>query len=219
MDDQPKTPPRQADEQSTPPPDSLATGAAERVATIIDAVERAAAGVIDDAEAQAREYLDDARVRADRLGAERLRAVAEMTDTLVAQAEIVKRQSDALIDALDEAMQGVGRLSAEGDRSGPDELRAAADPAASEPGTDGESPGEERRKHLQPVDASAGRGEDPEPQERSAGSSARSAGTRLLVTQMSMSGSTRQEIESRLRNELGVEDAAPILDSILGPER
>ena len=46
----------------------------------------------------------------------------------------------------------------------------------------------------------------------------RSVGTRLLVTQMAISGSSRREIEARLRNELGVQDTSQVVDAILGPE-
>jgi hypothetical protein len=61
-------------------PVSLATSAAERVATIIDAAEKAAATVIDDAEEQARRHLEDAKARADRLIAEHLRSLADQLD-------------------------------------------------------------------------------------------------------------------------------------------
>ncbi len=61
-------------------PPSSAADAAARLATIVDAAERAAAGVIDDAEAQAQSYLDEARGRADRIVAERLRELADELD-------------------------------------------------------------------------------------------------------------------------------------------
>jgi hypothetical protein len=44
------------------------------------------------------------------------------------------------------------------------------------------------------------------------------AGARLLATQMAVSGSSREEIEQRLRNRFEIEDTKPILDAILGPE-
>ena len=77
----------------------MTQGAAERLAIIIDAVERAAAGVIDDAEAQAKQHLQQARARADRIAEERIRAITELTDGLIEQAEEVKRQADELIAA------------------------------------------------------------------------------------------------------------------------
>src|SRR4051794_19193541 len=45
-----------------------------------------------------------------------------------------------------------------------------------------------------------------------------SAAARLLATQMAVSGSSREEIELRLRNGFEIEDAGEILDAILGPE-
>jgi len=133
-------------------PRSLAADAAERIATIIEAAERAAAGVIDDAEEGARRRIEEAGARADRIAAERLRALA-------------------------------------------DELDSSA-PVAERP---------ERR--LRPV-------EDVRPAPAPAGS----AGARLLATQMAVSGSSREEIEARLRSGFEIEDTSEILDAILGPE-
>jgi vacuolar-type H+-ATPase subunit H len=45
-----------------------------------------------------------------------------------------------------------------------------------------------------------------------------SAGARLFATQMAVSGSSREEIEARLRSGFEIEDASEILDAILGPE-
>jgi vacuolar-type H+-ATPase subunit H len=45
------------------------------------------------------------------------------------------------------------------------------------------------------------------------------AGARLLATQMAVSGSSREEIEARLRSGFSISDARPILDAILGPEK
>jgi cell division septum initiation protein DivIVA len=61
-------------------PPASAADAAQRLATIVDAAERAAASVIDDAERQAQLHLDEARERADRVVAERLRELAEELD-------------------------------------------------------------------------------------------------------------------------------------------
>ena len=43
-----------------------------------------------------------------------------------------------------------------------------------------------------------------------------SAAARLLATQMAVSGSSREEIEMRLRNGFEIEDTSEILDAILG---
>jgi vacuolar-type H+-ATPase subunit H len=45
------------------------------------------------------------------------------------------------------------------------------------------------------------------------------AGARLLATQMAVSGSSREEIEQRLRSGFEISDTTAILDAILGPER
>jgi hypothetical protein len=59
-----------------------AADAAERLAAIVEAAEKAAAAVIDDAEEQAREHIVEARARADRIVAERLRELADELDPL-----------------------------------------------------------------------------------------------------------------------------------------
>jgi len=71
-------------EKKQPPqeqrPPASAADAAARLATIVDAAERAAASVIDDAEGQARKHLEEAQARADRIVAERLRELADELD-------------------------------------------------------------------------------------------------------------------------------------------
>jgi hypothetical protein len=135
-------------------PRALTASTAERLAAIVEAAERAAAQVIDDAEEQARRQLEEASARADRVVAERLRALADELDPPV------------------------------------------------EPRTE---------RHLQPVDSAS------EPDSASRPRSG-SAGARILATQMAVSGSSREEIEQRLRSGFDIEDTSEILDAILGPE-
>ncbi len=71
--------------QSGGRPPSSAADAAQRLATIVDAAERAAASVIDDAERQAQQHLEEARERADRMVAERLRELADELDPPAAE--------------------------------------------------------------------------------------------------------------------------------------
>jgi hypothetical protein len=61
-------------------PSALTSSTAERLAAIVEAAERAASKVIDDAEEQARHRLEEASARADRIVAERLRALADELD-------------------------------------------------------------------------------------------------------------------------------------------
>ncbi len=71
--------------QKRPPePRALTSSTAERLAAIVEAAEKAAAKVIDDAEEQARRQLLDASARADRIVAERLRALADELDPQLA---------------------------------------------------------------------------------------------------------------------------------------
>jgi len=141
-------------------PPASAADAAERLARIVDAAERAAADVIDDAEEQAQQHIADARARADRIVAERLRELADQLD-----------------------------------------------PPAAVP----RDAGEGRASHLRPVERA------PQEESRAQRVSEPSA-ARLLATQMAVSGSSRQEIEARLRASFDLQDTSEILDAILGPE-
>ena len=216
MNEQPKTPPTGDDASKRPPsPGPMAQNAAERLAIIIDAVEHAAAGVIDDAEAQAKQHLEQAKSRADRIAEERIRAITELTDGLIQQAEEVKSQADKMIAALEDANLDLGGGSgAEGAEQPAPEPPAPAEPAEpGEPPTPTEEAGGTRPQlsHLKPVSPPRQGGTRPQQLPRS-------VGTRLLVTQMAISGSSRGEIEARLRNELGVKDTSQVVDAILGPE-
>lgn len=118
MNDQP-TPPGASGESSPPPGQSPLQGsvasATARIQVIIEAAEKAAAGIIDDAEAQARNYLEESRVRADRIAGQRAQEMSTLADTLVERAEAVKRQSDELLKALDQAkLQVEEKFHAEG---------------------------------------------------------------------------------------------------------
>jgi len=174
---------RRKDRRNAPKP--LASSTAERLATIVEAAERAAAEVIDDAEAQARGYLEDARSEADRMAAERLTAVADLADALATEVEDFQSRADRLLALLAE-------------------LKAEAG---------GEPP--PRGGHLKAVTLSAEEENGGHPPERGPGTP---AGARLLATQMAVSGSSREEIATRLRTGFEIEDTASILDAILGPE-
>jgi len=178
-------------EKLPPEPSHASAKAAERLAVIVDAAERAALSVIDDAEKEAQRYLEDAKARADRIVAERLREVA------------------------DELERG---------DSGPEPteplLRSIPSPAAPEGGTE-----EAATDREAPPSAEDDR--DPTPAEEIDGLTGHvrafparqgSAAARLLATQMAVSGSSRKEIEMRLRSGFEIEDAGEILDAILGPE-
>jgi cell division septum initiation protein DivIVA len=171
---------------------------AERLEAIVEAAERAAEGVIDDAEAQARRYLTQARAEADRITDRRMEDLSHMIDVLLDQADSLRRDAERMQTLLEEAKFRI-------DPEQPDGAKAAASDRK-EPAPPREAP------RLRAVAQSEEPAPDPEAK------SADAAGARLLATQMAVSGSSREEIEQRLRNRFEIEDTTPILDAILGPE-
>lgn len=169
----------------------MVSEASERLATIVNAAERAAEQVIDDAEARAREILAEAEADAERIRGEAIAAV-------------------------ERARRELGALTSEPD-SGPEQVPAAPNrtnhlrpvPTTDEPQPEGSA---RLAAAAPPPDAGA--------ESAPAGGSKRGtpAGARLLATQMAVSGSSREEIEARLRNGFEIEDTTAILDAILGPE-
>src|SRR6185312_14439565 len=164
----------------------------------------------------------EAEAEADRLVEERLGALGELTDALVAQADAIRRQSELLSDSLREAK---ARLESD---VGPAPVRPPAEPVDDEPEEPAGGEVEELNGNgsLGPVpEPPAPRltaVEPPSPEPRIGGfgaprGSGTPAGARLLATQMAVSGSTREEIAARLRNGFEIEDADAILDAILGP--
>lgn len=178
----------------------LRANTAQRLQEIVEAAERAAEGVIDDAEAQARRYLEEARARADQEAEGRLGALSELTDSLLEEAAALRNQAERLQATLEEAK---ARL----------QDAAPADAPAGEP----ERPRVAKVSHLTPLAAVEG-GETAAPEELVTPRQRSAAGARLLATQMAVSGSSREEIEQRLRNGFEIEDTSAILDAILGPE-
>jgi vacuolar-type H+-ATPase subunit H len=209
---------------------------AARLAKIVAAAEQAAKQVIDEAEAEALVRLSDAHEEADRIVAERLAALGALTDEIGAQAEALKRGAEALQAALVQARLEAGGAEAfdgsttmrRSERApDPDDWRPPM-PSLTVVGALDHKPTLE--PEPDPVPASEAEA-DPVP-EPDAGPAATEnpdgdpppeigtpAGARLLATQMAVSGSSRDEIEARLRTGFSIADARPILDAILGPER
>jgi vacuolar-type H+-ATPase subunit H len=176
---------------------------AERVTSIIEAAERAAAALIDKADANAKRYLEEAEAEADRVVAERLEGLLDATDELVDQAEAIRRESERLLETL----RRTGARVQPGGDGAPDRPEEAV----------------ARAKHLSAVPSETGpelavAAEAPVPSSPEPGRRSDSAGARLLATQMAVSGSSRREIEARLRSGFEIEDTGSILDAILGPE-
>jgi vacuolar-type H+-ATPase subunit H len=192
---------------------------AARLAEIVAAAERAAKQVIDEAEAEARERLADAHEEADRIVAERLGRLAVLTEELDTQAEALKRGAEALRVALAEARSEMG---------GAESFGGSASMPSPEPPVAAES--EEQRPKGPSLKVVGGAAPAPvaPPQptqiapeleaEDVSEALGTAAGARLLATQMAVSGSSREEIEARLRSGFAIADTTAILDAILGPE-
>lgn len=176
---------------------------AQRLEEIVEAAERAAEGVIDDAEAQARRYLTQARAEADRITDRRMEDLTHMVDVLLDQADTLQREAERMQTLLEEA-----KLRIE-----PEQPDGAAHPASVEdPAPLREAP------HLRAVAHPEEPAPTPAPAPAAETVQGDAAGARLLATQLAVSGSSREEIEQRLRNRFEIEDPKPILDAILGPE-
>ena len=199
---------------------------AARLAEIVAAAEQAAKGVIDEAEAEARERLADASEEADRIVAERLDRLAGLTEDLDRQAEALKRGAEALRAALAEARAEFGDAQSLGGSRAMGDPAAAAGPEAERPAgpsltivgapeQEGAAPFNGSRD-LEPDDGS--QYVEPQPDLEPAANGT-PAGARLLATQMAVSGSSREEIEQRLRSGFQIADPTSILDAILGPGR
>jgi hypothetical protein len=212
---------------------------AARLAEIVAAAEQAAKAVIDEAEAEARARLVGAEEEAERIIADRLATLAELTAEVDLQAEALKRQSEKLQQALAEVRAEVGAPEALG---GSHAMRGGDAPPAARRGPSpsltvvGEEPADEPvRPVVREARAAEASEVAPDFEKDATGSengaadfeidrspteigASTPAGARLLATQMAVSGSTREEIEARLRSGFAIEDTAPILDAILGPE-
>jgi vacuolar-type H+-ATPase subunit H len=189
---------------------------AARLAKIVATAEKAAKQVIDEAEEEARSRLIDAGEEADRIVADRLAGLGRLTDEISAQAEVLRRQSEALQQALAEAKAELGGAESLGGSAVMGRKTSDRD-EDSEPDPDTRKPAGPSLTVVSPAeepgDAREGFSGNGSP-----GESATPAGARLLATQMAVSGSSRLEIEERLRNGFAIKDTRSILDAILGPE-
>jgi hypothetical protein len=219
---------------------------AARLAEIVAAAEQAAKQVIDEAEAEARARLSDAQEEADRIVAERLAHLHSLTDEIGAQAEALKLGAEALQAALVQARleaDGANPLGGSTTMPGSEPAPQADDskPAGpaltvvgipepeAEPGPRPEHEhrfeSERRFEGERRPEPEPGPEDTPEPVAAESFDSepplvaGTPAGARLLATQMAVSGSSRDEIEARLRIGFAIADPRSILDAILGPEK
>jgi hypothetical protein len=142
--------------------------------------------------------------------------VAERLAKIVDAAE--RAALEVIDDAEKEAQRYLEEAQARADRIVAEKLREAAD-LLEKQGADTDGP------RLRPVEIGPQDEQEPLPTREEAAVVADrpakgdgSAAARLLATQMAVSGSSRMEIEMRLRNGFEIEDTNEILDAILGPE-
>jgi hypothetical protein len=132
--------------------------------------------------------------------------ISSTAERLAAIVEAAERAAAKVIDdAEEQARRQIEDANARADRIVAERLRTLADeldPPAARP----------RPSRLEAV------APDPAPEQAAGGRRSGSAGARLLATQMAVSGSSREEIEQRLRSGFEIEDTSEILDAILGPE-
>ncbi|HWH20541.1 MAG TPA: hypothetical protein VN671_08405 [Solirubrobacterales bacterium] len=202
---------------------------AARLAEIVAAAERAAKQVIDQAEEEARTRLSDADEEAERIVAARLAGLADLTEEINAQAEALVSQAEALQQALARAKAEIGGGEALGSaapmgRREPEPATTRSKPTSPSltvvGGVQEEPAPEVRLPRGVPTRESAAGHEGPpaEAAPEPTGIGGTPAGARLLATQMAVSGSSREEIEARLRSGFAIADTQAILDAILGPE-
>jgi vacuolar-type H+-ATPase subunit H len=202
---------------------------AARLAEIVAAAERAAKQVIDEAEEEARTRIADANEEAERIVTARLVGLSDLTDEIDAQAETLVRQAEALRQALARAKAEMGGAEALGGsttigrRDPAPEARKPVGPSLTVVGGVPEEPPtpaqEDRRlRDTAPLDGAPALAQPPDFDDEISLGNGSPAGARLLATQMAVSGSSRTEIEARLRNGFEIADTRAILDAILGPE-
>ncbi|HVV91481.1 MAG TPA: hypothetical protein VHB53_13375 [Solirubrobacterales bacterium] len=184
-----------------------------RLAEIVATAERAARQVIDEAEEEARARLAGADEEARQMVVARLAGLAEMTEEIDAQAEALRFQAEALRQTLARLRAELGRIEAPGEEP---TLERGEEPGARRPPARALTVVEDAPDPPAKVSDQAAPADSPLPDPRAIG---HAAGARLLATQMAVSGSSRAEIEARLRDGFGIADTGPILDAILGPER
>lgn len=156
-----------------------------RVDSVLAAAESAAAGIREEAREWARQHKEEAQRRVGQLAAKQLSELSRLAERLSASAQVVSKECDELIRAIEESGDELGH-----EDLGP-RLRIAgvgpegddAMPVPAEPG------------------GSASRADAPIPDR-----------ARLFAAQMIAAGNPRDEISQRLRQEFGIQDANAMLD-------
>jgi hypothetical protein len=167
----------------------------------IEAAEAAARERLREAEAAGRRRAEQGEREAAVID-ERAEELGKLTDALVEGVREANVSVISLLDALDEA---ISRIQASGLL--PSAHTVAPPPSRWEPEPELPEP---------QLEAQAPDAPQPPAEPRRARAGGPSDGARLLATQMAVSGSGREEIVERLRDDFGISDAPEIVDGILG---
>jgi hypothetical protein len=185
--------------------------AARRVDEIVDDAERVASQIIAEAEAEAEAYVETRRAEVER-------AVESWSADLRGVAEALGGQQGRLAELTSSALAELGEVAAALERIPPEldrrrELPASAPRGARPaPGPPAPGGGESAEPAPAPEDQRAA-AEDPPPSSSPHGREK----ALLRAAQMAVAGSSREEIERALADELTIRDPAPIVDELLGP--
>ncbi len=200
--------------------------------TVIDAAERAAEAIRFDAEEQARHHLAEAQRKADRLTAERVGLISDLTDDLIRHASTVRDHSEQMIRALEDAISSVTTkleqpaltdalgYGSTGAIPGQTALEGAADvapqaaaPAYSTPQV-AAAPTYSAAPAATPTEAASAQpspaGAAPQP------GSAVSEEALLHATRLAVAGNDHATIAAALRDGYGVADPEPLVARVLG---
>jgi hypothetical protein len=157
---------------------------------------------------EAREFIEETRNRAERLTNERMERIAKLTEDLLQQASAVQEQAATLRVALEKATVAINSEIEAKEPKVAGGASQAADKGADEDQENEQSSsspeqglramfGRRRRKHVAPQQT----GEVSE-------------GIKVLALQQLTAGADRETIETRLREDFGIEDPNSILDSL-----
>jgi hypothetical protein len=191
----------------------LAPEISRRVRAILEVAEREAESLRAEAREEARRVTEDARRRADELVAERRRRVSELSDALIARleallqgieaAEEARVAFDGLVRALGEAAEGIAGEASDPGRRAAERERPVRPTPRPEQRTAPPPPGPEERTAPPPPRADAERDR-------------RADGAQIVAIQMAAAGRTRAQTGSHIRDSLGIDDPASVLDEVFG---
>lgn len=189
----------------------------EQLQTVIDAAERAAEAIRLDAEEQAHHHLTAAQREADRLTAERVGLISDLTDDLIHHAGTVRKHSEDMVRALEEA---IGSVTAKLDQpalSRSFSSQASRSDQANNP-SPATAPAQRDVSHAIPASARATGASpaDTTSVERPPQPIPVAEDALLLATRLAVAGNDRATIAAALRHDLGLANPGPVVARVFG---